>query len=492
MQPRIESVAIVGGDIVGWSVAAAMKRRLPYLNVTVIPASGTDEDPANRLISTLPSIAGFHEDIGLTEADTVARAASSLRLGSRFDGWVDGLPAYIHAYGPYGQPLNGAPFHQLWLREQERGGVEAFHRFSLQAELGDQDRVVDPKDPAGKDLQYGLQIDRELYLSMITAYAQHIGVGREVSSFEGCRVRGADGFVEAVIVEDGRDVVADLFIDCSGPGASLLSHLDDAFEDWGGWLLSDRLLIATDQPDPQLPAIDEVRATDIGWTWRASSPRSTSVGLAYSSAHCASGSPEQHLPESARAEPAIKLRQGRRPVSWLRNCVAVGAAAVSVEPLEWTNLHLVHSAVDRIIAMMPGRDCAEIELSEYNRQCSDEAKRIRDFICLHYILAKRDEPFWKAASDSQPPDSLAHTLALFRERGRLPFYEEETFARDSWLAVLFGQGEFPRRVDPLADMIDPDTGRLAMSRWREMIANKVPTLPSHQAYLQNFYRQAVR
>ncbi len=103
----------------------------------------------------------------------------------------------------------------------------------------------------------------------------------------------------------------------------------------------------------------------------------------------------------------ITLRQGRRPQPWLRNCVALGDAATMVEPLEWTNLHLAHSAIDRLVAMMPDRDCAPVEMWDYNRQCAAETDRVRDFLALHYAASRRDEPFWRRMRDTAPPESLA-------------------------------------------------------------------------------------
>lgn len=151
----------------------------------------------------------------------------------------------------------------------------------------------------------------------------------------------------------------------------------------------------------------------------------------------------------------------------MRNCLAIGDAAVRVEPLEWANLHLAHSQIDRLVSMMPDKEFAPVELAEYNRQCNAEADRVRDFICMHYLTARRSEPFWKAASSVEPPPSLAHTLSLFAERGRLPYYEEETFARDSWLAVLLGQGFLPHRIDPLSESVTPEQVESALSARRQ-------------------------
>lgn len=163
-----------------------------------------------------------------------------------------------------------------------------------------------------------------------------------------------------------------------------------------------------------------------------------------------------------------------------------------IEPLEWTNLHLAHSAIDRIVAMMPGRDCAPVEIAEFNRQGAAEAARVRDFAGLHYAASRRPEPFWREVATVKPPPSLGHTLTQFRERGRLPFYEEETFGRDSWLAVLLGQGVIPRRADPLIDAVPPVQSDDAMASFRDALAQAVVRAPTHGAFLQALRKQIVR
>jgi hypothetical protein len=50
------------------------------------------------------------------------------------------------------------------------------------------------------------------------------------------------------------------------------------------------------------------------------------------------------------------------------------------------------------------------------------------------------------------PDSLAHKIELFRERGKVARYDEQLFAEPSWVAVFLGQGVEPRDHDRLADV----------------------------------------
>jgi tryptophan halogenase len=201
------------------------------------------------------------------------------------------------------------------------------------------------------------------------------------------------------------------------------------------------------------------------------------------------------LRASAAADPGapVAIRPGRRPEPWLRNCVALGDASVAMEPLEWTGLHLAHSAIDRLIAKLPDRDCSPVELWDYNRETRAEADRARDFVTLHYVRSARPkDPFWREAAGIEPPPSLAHTLSLFEERGRLPIHEEETFSRHSWVAVMLGQGAIPRRADPLIDVTPPEQSERTMAQIRDAIAAMVPNLPTQGAYLRNLMQRAPR
>jgi tryptophan halogenase len=306
---------------------------------------------------------------------------------------------------------------------------------------------------------YALRLTTDRYRELLRAYALHLGAAEQTGEVADLELR-EDGFAAAVILADGQRASADLFVDCTGPTAAMRSRVDDERESWSRWLLCDRVRITDSARD--LSLLDDVTPTSVGW-------QSTSA-QAFASSHTDDG------------ESAIPISQGRLKNPWIRNCVAIGDAAVSVEPLEWTNLHLAHSQIDRLISMIPGKDCAPVELAEYNRQCNAEADRIRDFVCMHYVTARRQEPFWQEAASVELPSTLAHSLSLFAERGRLPYYEEETFTRDSWLAVLIGQGFLPRRIDPLAECASSAQVEQTLARCRQSIETFVAAQPSYREF----------
>ena len=459
----VASVAIAGSGLTAWCAAAALRRRIPTLDVRLVHTPAAPNALADRMIGTLPSIRDFHSDLSLSDEDTIVRAASGLRLGTLFSNWVEKLPDYVHAYGAYGTALEGVAFHQLWLRERRRSGLPQFDHFSPSAEMARAGAV--PKDLAN-NVRTGLQLTLPRYCKMMRAFALHLGVSEIPEPLREVELCPRSTRIEGLRLEGGGRITADLFLDCTGPDALLRSRLKPDFQHWSSWLLCDRMVIGEGPPAAQVHSLDRTTALASGWQSLGSSPERSLAVVAYSSAHMREGEADVELAGAgfATAQEKIALRQGRWGDLWVGNCAAIGDAAVSIEPLECTNLHLAHSQIDRVVRMMPGSDCAPIELVEFNRQCALEADRVRDFICLHYVCSRRMEPFWNDARSIPPPDSLAHTLSLFSERGRLPYYEEETFARDSWLAVLLGQGLEPREIDPLADLVPPAEAARAFAR----------------------------
>jgi tryptophan halogenase len=486
----ISSVAIAGGGIVAWSAAAAIRRQLPSIRVTVVPLPVPPDALADRLGCTLPSIVDFHHDLGLAEADTVMGARSGFRLGTRFEGWSSERPDYVHAYGEYGRTLAATAFHQHWLRAREANNAAPFDEYSLAAAIASAERFLPSEQTHASRIAnyaYGLHIDPPRYRDMMRAYALHLGAEEREGPIGVVRIR-EDGFVDAIVLGGSNEVTADLFIDASGPQRVIRSKIDENRDDWRTHFAVDRLIIAEEPSSSDPSALDHAEAVDGGWIWRSTSPVRRSTGIAYSSAHLN----DVRASELVGGGEAITLTASRLTDPWVRNCVAIGDSAVTIEPLEWTNLHLAHSAIDRLVAMMPDVDCNPTELWDYNRQTNAELDRARDFVLLHYAVSSRAEPFWQDTSSRPLPASLEHTLLQWRERGRLPFFEEETFTRDSWAAVLIGQGVIPRRTDALLTSVPEGESARSMEQLRSAIQSAVMQAPTQGAYLRNLALQGTR
>ncbi len=316
----------------------------------------------------------------MNDGDAPLRANCSFRLGTEYQHWHEPLPAYVHAYDRYGQPFGTASFHIHWIRLAQAGSPPPFDHYSPAAAMARAGRFALPERDRAHPLayfEYGLALDVTAYPRMMRAYAQHLGTIERPGDVKGVRIDGETGFIAGLALDDGSELTADLFVDCTGPRALLRGELDTEFEDWGRWLPCDRLLLADAAPAADPSPLDRAIAHAAGWRWIAQSCSRTAHGFAYASSDLSDDKAARTLHGHASVDPQapIALRQGRRPKPWLRNCVALGDAATMVEPLEWTNLHMAHSAIDRLVAMMPDRDCSPVETWDYNRQCAAESDR---------------------------------------------------------------------------------------------------------------------
>jgi tryptophan halogenase len=430
---------------------------------------------ADRMPSTLPAVGRFHAAVGLDEPELVRAGIALHRLATRFEHWSsDGEPWY-HAFGGIAGSVGGAPFHKAWARARGEGRAARYDRHNVAAVIAAADKFVHPDGRPGSPLAgylYALRLDPERYRQRVAAACDAQGIERAAGVLEGVD-RRRDGGIAALNLDGGGKIEADLFLDCAGPSAPLLSALDAGFEDWGEWHPCDRLLLGESDGGAPSP-LDRIEAMPNGWRWSLPVPGRTLTGSAFASS----------VTDEARAGEAVAIRPGRRPAPWVLNVLAIGDAAVAIDPLHGINLHLAQTAILRALELLPGRDCHPLEIAEYNRRTEQEAIRVRDFIALHYLRSgRREGAFWERLANRTPPDTLALTMEQWDRRGRLPFFEEESFDRESWAAALIGMGSLPHHADPVAAGVDPDEAAAALARHAERLAALPARLPPYADYL---------
>lgn len=158
-----------------------------------------------------------------------------------------------------------------------------------------------------------------------------------------------------------------------------------------------------------------------------------------------------------------------------------------MEPLESTSIHLVQSAIARLLGMLPRRGRAALMADEYNRQAEFEWSRIRDFLILHYKAnAREGEPFWDRCRTMAIPDTLAAKIEHYRTAGYIYREHEELFTVPGWLQVFAGQGVEPETWHPLADATPEADLRAMMQRIDGGIGRLVEAMPGHVEFLRAY------
>lgn len=186
------------------------------------------------------------------------------------------------------------------------------------------------------------------------------------------------------------------------------------------------------------------------------------------------------------ATKAEKLRfvTGMRRKAWQRNCVAIGLSGGFLEPLESTSIHLVQTAIMRLLAFFPTAQPSQVDIDEYNRLSRAEFEHVRDFIILHYHATRRtDAPLWEYCRTMPIPASLMHKIDLYQAHGRITDEGNPIFSESNWVQVMWGQGLRPRGYHPVVDVIDLDDLTTYFNSVRQAIAATVYAMPTHQAFL---------
>ena len=489
---RIRSVVIVGGGTAGWMAAIALARLIPT-GVTVSLVESDEIGTIGVGEATIPPIRTFNAMVGLDENDFLRRTGGTFKLGIEFVDWAKLGHRYMHPFGAFGADLDGISFHQYWLRLRASGRpaeIEAYNLCAVAAKLGRFQRPSPDPRSILSTINYAFHFDASLYAAYLRQLSEARGVVRHEGKVVGTKLRPNDGFVEAVVMDDGRTLAADLFIDCSGfRGVLIEQALDTGYEDWGHWFPCDRAIAMPSAPLDNPPPFTRATALPGGWQWRIPLQHRTGNGYVYSSAHLSDDEAATTLQsriEDHAADPprVIRFAPGRRRKLWNRNVIALGLAGGFLEPLESTSIHLVQAGISKLLAMFPDRDFDPVLEAEYNRLSLIQIEQIRDFIILHYkATERRDSPFWRAAANLGIPPTLERKIALFREVGRIFRYDDELFSEASWVAVLIGQGIVPRRWDPVADTLGQADLSATFERMEAMMAKVAAGLPTHTAYI---------
>jgi tryptophan halogenase len=491
---RVRSVAIVGGGVEAWMVAAALAVAFSGRHVSVSIVTPPD-DPAAPLgamnvESTLPPLRAFNTLLGMDEDQLIRACAGTFKLGTEFVGWREG-GRYIQPCGEFGATLGGVAFHQYLMKSRAAGNVVRPEEYCLAATAARAGSFTRPsQDPSSvqSTMTYALHLDGERYREQLIDVARRNGVSI---------VRGAvgevwlspTGYITALILQEGERIEADLFVDASGGEARLIGReLGVAFEDWSDGLPCSRHVSARREQKQLGGPLTRVEAAEFGWMARVPLQGSLSCGYAYDPTLLADESATRALLEWMEVNPTTSVifrsaKSGRRVAPWQANCVAIGAAAGFIEPLESTSLHLTQSMIVRLLSLFPTR-APGVEAREYNRLVGNELERARDLAIAHYATARRaDGEFWRRRASAAIPDPLAYKMAQYASRGKLVSYDQEPLAETAWLALYLGQGIWPKRCEALADSADPESVRQQLSRVRAAIEQAAGAMPAHATYI---------
>jgi tryptophan halogenase len=492
----IKDIVIVGGGTAGWMTAMALATLLGgRYNIRLVESDEIGIVGVGE--ATIPMIQRFNRVVGIDEQEFMRETQGTFKLGVEFVNWGKLGDRYMHGFGRLGQDLATVPFDQYWHKMRSLGKAAPLEEYSITRMAARANKFMHPRhdvpnSPLG-EINYAYHFDASLYARYLRKLSESRGVVRVEGKIVRATQREGDGFIDAVELENGSRLQGDLFIDCSGFRGLLIEQtLKTGYEDWNHWLPADRALAVPCESAPALTPYTRATSHKAGWQWRIQLQNRTGNGHVYCSRFISDDEAQAtllaNLDGKALAEPRlIKFNTGMRKQAWNRNVVAIGLAGGFLEPIESTSIHMIQSAIQRLIDFFPDRSFEPVDIAEYNRQSRFEYERVRDFIILHYHLNQRtDSEYWQECANMAIPDTLRHKMDMYRARGRVVRVDNELFSEVGWIQVFEGQNMPVDAYHPLVDTQTQAEIDEYLDNVRGVIAKCVGVMPDHAQYVAKY------
>ena len=517
---RIKSIVVVGGGTAGWLTAAYLNRALgTQVKITVVESKAIGRIGVGE--ATVSSWRITMKWLGFEDEDWMHRCNGSYKTAIKFSNWNHApRPGerdeyFYHPFFDWSENLSkpfAAPYFRgrgegvsithYWMKAQLEGrNKEHFARAAFPTPtLCDLQRS--PRQVGNSTYEYNTAYHLDAFLvgDFLRDVVMKRGGVEVIYEDVEAATQDERGFIRSVKTKQGSEVFGDLFVDCTGFRGLLINGvLKSKFHSHNDYLLCDSAVAMPAKTDPEKDGINPytlARTQTAGWLWRIPLMHRDGCGYVYSSKFQNKTDAEQeirgYLGDRCKDSPSnhIKMRVGCNERIWDKNCVAVGLSGCFVEPLESTTIFLIEYALANLLTLFPDKDCDQALSNRFNTTMQSMYTEIRDFIVMHYAIAKRnDTDFWKAVkNEAIIPDTLKPKLDFFKES--LPILDEFTnqvFRERSYTCLLSGMNHLPKKSYPLLDFIGTKEGDQKLEEIRRNTARLVELLPSHYEYLKWLY-----
>lgn len=492
----IKTVLVVGGGSAGWMAAAALANMLRE-GVSIHLVESEEIGTVGVGEATIPALKKFNKQLGLKLPEFVRATGGSFKLGIDFVNWGRQGHRYFHPFGQIGFNFDLIPIEQYWIKLWLEGNAPPLDDLSMAWGAASRGRFSAlPRRPAAgaprrPSYDFAFHFDAGRYANFLREYSEARGVTRHEGKIVDVKQDGKSGFVRSVKLADGRELKADLFIDCSGFRALLIEGaMKSKFEDWSHLLPCDRALaVPTERSRDGMTPYTRSTAHEAGWQWRIPLQHRTGNGHVFVSSLMSEERAAEilleHVDTPTLGEPRLlKFKAGLRD-PWVGNVVALGLAAGFMEPLESTSIHLVQTGINRLLALFPTRDFDPKLIAEFNRLTRFEWEAIRDFLVLHYCANERtDSELWRHCATMELPPSLQEKIDYFRGTGRMLVAPSELFQKSSWFAVFMGQFIEPTSYSPIANARPAADAKARIETIVDNIARTAEGMPLHEQFIE--------
>ena len=454
---KSDKIIIIGGGSAGWMTASTLIKSFPDKEITVVeskdvPIVGVGE-------STIGGIRRWTRFIGLDDSDFFKNTDASYKMSIKFTDFYKKDSGGFHY--PFGRPsVDGDrnPFNDWHMKKYlypdtpitdfvdclfPQAALFNNNKFAGN-EFGDFDNYNPTRDLAYHfdAVKFGHWLKENI---CVPNGVRHI-VGTVTDVYK--NEEGSTGLK----LDNGYEISADLYVDCTGFKSLLLGEaLEEPFDSYEDMLPNNRAW-ATRVPykdkRQEIEPFTNSTAIENGWCWNIPLWSRLGAGYVYSDKFIdpeeAKEQFKQYLMSDKMVIPRtkeeveelefrdVKFRVGIHQRTFVKNVVAIGLAAGFIEPLESNGLYSVHEFLFKLSDTLQRGNISQFDRDMYNSSTRQMFDGFAKFVALHYALSHRDDtPYWKAIQDKHFNDRSddMYSPHLVRSQG---FYDMSWRYLDNW------------------------------------------------------------
>jgi len=413
----INKIVIVGGGSAGWMTAATLIQRLYNREIILI------EDPNTPTVGVGESTLGFINDwlrlLQIKDTDFMKACDATYKMSISFtDFYKVGSGTFHYPFGGIDITGNKYAKNDWYLKKflypetplsDYADCVYPIMSLVNANRITTEDNIV-PGYIFNRDAAYHFDAIK-FAIWLRDKFAKPKGV-KHIQALVKDTIVNEDG-IEKLVLDDGQEITADLFIDCTGFASILLGKaMNEPFISFNDILPNNSAWAAQipyDNKREEIVPYTDCHALGNGWVWNTPLWSRLGTGYVYSDKYISDeGALDEfkaHLKSKGKLREdqkfrKIKFRAGVTNRLWVKNVTAIGLSAGFIEPLESNGLYSVHMFLVRLLRALDRdkeeRLVTQFDKDGYNWSCRVMFDNFAQFVAMHYSMSLRnDTEYWR-------------------------------------------------------------------------------------------------
>lgn len=490
LQPKsISRIAIYGAGIAAKQAALALNEALNFEVelVLIMPQQPCLSDVLYGGVASTESY-NMNLNMGLSEPELFLQTNTCFSFGSYYSDWGPAKKNWLQCHHLPFPKDNAVDFHHLMTRHNVKLTDYLISAVAAREGKFAHPPVENPASPLSR-AEYGYYFNHQEVNLLLSSKLQSSKI--RVVEARLNEVVLNDTCIDKLVLDSGEIISADLYIDGSGVDGELISQLSQKKT------ILRSVKVNYSEQNKQAPNITCRKVTPVNDGWQAVTPLRDKVNiLSLMSCDTEFATNENGaFIEDSQGIHCNKVDLGYRPFAWLGNCVSLGHAACTIEPLSPAPMKLLSSDLSRLLELIPVDTNMALERQEYNRRFINDVIHAELFNKAFYdfrISINDDDesmatisqlltPFWQYGMNKSP--LLDRKIIQFLHRGKLVSYDLEPFNQEDWTILHSGIGRLPDKYDRLAEIIDSKKMIAKLDKMKAGLAHFVSKMPPHQLYI---------